>query len=183
MLRCLPEGARPGMIRFISYVTHGYFGLTLCMQEDFVWTYGLGSCPAVLTFCYNLGIDPTPIYFRTYAARTEASTGYQAGLNWSTVFPSFAGDLTFPGAAVAMGIFGWLFSKVTSEAVVRQNPFAVCLACQLWIEIAFVSANNQLGQNRRAFVTTVGLLTMWVLSSVGSKATEARVGSITPIQR
>ena len=148
-----------GVAVTIDYPTHGYLGLSYNLEQPFVWTYGIGSMPAVADYARQyLGID-APLLDR-YTARTEAATGWPDGMYWSTIYPWLASDLTFPGAVMIMMLLGWFTSKFWREAR-EGRTLSLAMFCQLALILVYVPANNQIGQNRPALF---GFLSLAVLS-------------------
>lgn len=149
-----------GIATTIYYPTHGYLGLSYNLQTPFEWTYGIGSMPAVADYAHQyLGFD-APLTDR-YTARTALISGWPDGMYWSTIFPWLASDLTYPGAVVFMGLVGWFAAKWWHEARAGRT-LSLALFCQLAILIAYIPANNQLGQSRPALfgVATLALLSV-----------------------
>jgi hypothetical protein len=148
-----------GMAVAIDYPTHGYLGLSYNLQTSFKWTHGVGSMPAVSEYVEKYLHTDQPIRDR-YTARTAQRTGWPDGMYWSTIYPWLASDLTFPGAILFMGMVGWFTAKFWREAL-DGRLLSLALFCQLALLIAFVPANNQIGQGRPSLV---GFLTLSLLS-------------------
>jgi hypothetical protein len=145
-----------GLAATSYYPTNGYIGLSKNLGVPFEWAGGLGGAPALASYKtqYFGGTDPMD---HSYPARTEAATGWPAGLLWATVYPWLASDLTFPGAALFMSVAGWFMARVWLGARVEGDPLSLILFCQMALFIAYVPANNQLMTSR---YTAVGLFTL-----------------------
>ena len=163
-IKYLPETLAIGTSAITGYWVHGYKGLSLCMEQEFTFAYGLGHSAVLRDFLRYFRVDPNQIYDLTYEARTQIATGYPAGLKWHTIYPALASDLTFVGALFVLGCLGMLFSIITKEAIVDRNPFAVSLYSILWILIIFVPANNQIANDKRLYLSFIGIFIMWLLS-------------------
>jgi hypothetical protein len=153
-----PDLAR-GLQVTLFYPTHGYLGLAYNLQSPFEWTGGLGSSPAFGSYWEQYVGGESEVQNR-YTARTERISGWPDGMYWSTIYPWLASDLTYPGALLFIGIMGWFLAKFWQESVVRRSTLSMALFCQLALAIAFIPANNQIGQGRMsliAFCTTAGL--------------------------
>jgi hypothetical protein len=148
-----------GISATVFYPTHGYLGLAYNLQSPFQWTYGLGGAKAVTELYEDLTGDDSPARDR-YTARTEMLTGWPDGMYWSTIYPWLASDLTYLGALVFMAVVGWFLAKFWRE--VRQGrTLSLMLLAQLALLIAFVPANNQIGQ--QAF-SLIGFASLALLS-------------------
>jgi len=149
-----------GIDSAIAIPTHGYCGLSHCLQLRFQWTYGLGHSLAAQELLRRFtGID---VYERTYLARSEMRSGWYGLQWWSTVFPWLASDVTFPGALLVMVMAGFLFAKTWMEAAYECNPVALALFAQLTLAVLFVPANSQIFQESQTMFGTYGLL-LWYL--------------------
>jgi len=164
LIRIMPPYIGNGILSLSHYWVHGYYGLSLCLQQEFVWAYGFGHSSALRGLMQSMGIDSSVFTTKTYAARTEVTTGYPFGIKWHSLYSALASDLTFLGALLAMAGVGMLFSTVAREAIQDRNPFAACVYCCLWITIIFVPANNQLGMDRRLLLSFYGVFILWLLS-------------------
>jgi len=153
------EDAARGLAATVTYPVHGYLGLAYNLETPFVWTHGLGGSPAAGSYWAQYTGGDSRVSDR-YTARTEARTGWPDGMYWSTIYPWLASDLTYPGAVLFMAVVGWFLAKFWQEAVRQKRLLSLSLLCQLAVLIAYVPANNQIGQMRPsliAFVTTAVL--------------------------
>ncbi len=151
-----------GVAATIFYPTHGYLGLAYNLETPFEWSRGLGGNPAVASYAHQyLGTDVAE--HPPYPMRTEARTGYPAGLYWSTAYPWLASDLTFPGVVALMGLLGWFLARFWTEAAYRREILPTLIFVQLALVIAYLPANNQLGASRPGLI---GLVTLLVLYAV-----------------
>lgn len=138
------------------YPTNGYIGLSKNLTVPFEWAGGLGGAPALAGYKtqYLGGDNP---FEQSYPVRTEAETGWPAGLLWATVYPWLASDLTFPGAALFMSVVGWFTARTWLGARIEHDLLSLILFCQAALFIVYIPANNQLMSSR---YTAIGLLTM-----------------------
>jgi hypothetical protein len=127
---------------FCSYLSQGYFGLSLALHTKFQWTWFLG-------FSYSIGVIANRVfgvpwmYERTYPYRVGLETGW-GDQKWHSIFPFWASDFTFPGTVVLFGVFGAILASAWMRSIRTENPYAV-LVLTLMIEGAlFLPANNQL---------------------------------------
>lgn len=150
-----------GLAATAHYPTHGYLGLAYNLQTPFVWTNGVGGSPAVGSYYrqYTGGDDQVR---RRYTARTEMLSGWPDGMYWATVYPWLASDLTYPGAVLFMGVVGWFMARFWLEAVWRRRTLSMVLFCQLALLVAFVPANNQIGQNRLSLIAFLSVAALSV---------------------
>lgn len=146
-----------GVASVLFYPTHSYLGLSYNLGTPFQWTGGLGSSTAVASYATQYLGTPAP---ETYPARTEARTGWPAGMYWSTIYPWLASDLTWTGVIAFMFLFGWLFAKMWLQGGIRRDLLSLIIFGQMAIVVAYIPANNQLGTSR---LTAIGFATLIVL--------------------
>ncbi|MDT0530890.1 hypothetical protein RM555_18000 [Micromonospora sp. DSM 115977] len=159
------EDLAAGLAITISYPTHGYLGLSHNLSVPFEWTRGTGSSPALSSYLEQY-TDLESQHEKRYTARTEVATGWPDGMYWSTIYPWLASDLTYPGAILLMAVVGWFLAKFWHEAVLQRRVLSMALFGQLALLIAFVPANNQLGQTRPALIGFVSLCTLSILARI-----------------
>src|SRR5690606_18136124 len=113
-----------GIYALLAYPSHGYAGLSLDLQQEFVFARGAGLSPAFESYRrqYLGGDDNT---WLTYPVRTEIATGWPADLVWSTAFPWFASDVTFPGTIALMVLIGFVFARVWINCIISRRPIAL----------------------------------------------------------
>lgn len=144
-----------GIIMLCSYLTQGYYGLSLSLEQPFVWCYGFGHT-YYLTRWYKK-IDPSiNIDMLNYPGRVETQTGWSATLRYVSIYPWLASDVTFFGAIIVMFLLGYLFSKVWQDILWCKNPIALALSGILFLILMYIPLNNRLG-----FATTG--IAFWVL--------------------
>jgi len=144
-----------------SYLGGGYYGLSLCLQLPFKWTYGLGSSYAIAVFTNRfLGM---PFFFEnTYPIRMENVTGWPALSKWHSIFPWLASDFTFFGALLFLMVIAYIYSKSWIESYRFKNPISILLFCNLNIMLIFIPNNNQLMISPESLLAFVLLLFLWL---------------------
>lgn len=144
-----------GFYAILAYPSHGYYGLSLDLKQDFVFSRGAGLSPAFESYRQQY-LGGMSNFSLTYPARTEVATGWPAGMHWSTALPWFASDFTFPGVVILMGIVGFFFSRLWISCVSQARLLSLALFGQMLVFIAFLPANNQVLMQRPG---------LWILSS------------------
>lgn len=163
LIRPFPAAARPAIGLFYNYLAQGYYGLSLSLQLDFVWTRGLGSSYFLHSIEEHLfGSE----FARTsnYPARVEREFGYGMLWRWHTIHPWLASDLTFPGAVLFVALIGWLLAVSWLDVLAGTNPFAVAVFANLCLMLFYFNANNQVLAFPAAFTATTGNLGLWLIT-------------------
>lgn len=152
-----------GMATILSgYLSQGYYGLSLCLQLPFQWTYGVGSSYALTKILEKVGFPST--YERTYLYRMSETFGRDGLSSWNTIFPWLASDYTWVGALVFFFLVGYLLARVWKEVLENDNIISYLMLVNLIVLILFVPANNQLFHGYDSFVASWTLLVLWIAS-------------------
>ncbi len=155
------EWGFPIAILLTNYLSGGYYGLSLCFQIPFVWTYGLGHSYS-LSVIFNRFLD-LPFYFLDgYVLRMEQKFGWPAMSKWHTIFPYLASDLTFIGAIIFFMYIAFIYSIAYVEALKYRNPVSLLLFTTLNIMLVFIPANNQLMIGPEGYFAYLTILFVWI---------------------
>jgi hypothetical protein len=154
-----------GVATTVFYPTHGYLGLAYNLETPFEWSRGTGSSVTLTAYAKRF-LGAAPEQYASYPERTEWRTGWPAWMHWATIYPWLASDLTFPGAALFMGLVGWLFAQTWFEAAYRRRVLSMLIFGQLCVLIAYIPANNQLGISLRSMTGVATLLAIYAASSL-----------------
>jgi hypothetical protein len=161
-LRFLPNNVFVGVSALTGYITQGYYGLSLSMQQPFIPNYGIGNSMFLYRNAAKL-LGRPDLESRPYPARLQGY-GWDAYGNWSSIYPWIASDVSFPGTIVVVFIIGYLFARVWIDALVTKNPFAVVMYAQLCIMLFYFSANNQLLQSGEGLFAFIGTFLAWAFT-------------------
>jgi hypothetical protein len=160
-LKYAPPDLQGEIASFASYFTQGYYGLSLALEQPFVFCFGVGNSYFLEGLSRHLvareiGLD-------AYPARTEGS-GWNRYGNWHSIYPWIASDLSFPGTIVFMFVIGRLFALVWLDVAFCRNPWAVCLLALLLMMLVYIPANNQVLAFPDAAMPFWTLLFLWFFS-------------------
>ena len=157
------QKAKYDVCTVISYLTQGYYGITLSFQVPFEWTYFLGSVRGLNSIITQLIPQIPDMSLMTYPVRAGELFHVNGFAYWYTAFPWLASDFTFVGALLIMGIVGKLYMKTWIQTVKYKNPLAFMVFTLLTIEYIFIIANNQLFIQRGESLATIVLLIVYGL--------------------
>ena len=160
----LPAAVEYTIYSVTNYWSHGYEGLSECLQLPFEWSYGCGHSRFWARYLGKMYTDPDWFEEQTYPARLESTSGYDANTVWHTAYPWLASDLTFPGALLFVGMMGYLLAQVWADAVCKTNPFAVGFLAQLLIFLYYIPANNGRLSYPEETLAFWGTLLLWRLT-------------------
>jgi hypothetical protein len=162
-LKPFPESARPGVGQLYNYLTQGYYGLSLALRLDFVWTYGLGNS-FFLHMVEERFVGSEYARANAYPARIEHEFGYSMTQRWHTIYPWLASDLTFAGTIIFVFLIGMLLAITWFETLAGHNPFAVAMLANLSLMLFYFNANNQVLAFPVQFSATIGTLALWLIT-------------------
>lgn len=152
-----------GLAVVAFYPTHGYVGLAYNLDTPFQWSNGLGASRALDSY-WTQYVGGKGASESAYPFRTEARTGWPAGMYWSTIYPWLASDITFPGAVAFMGLLGWFYARFWYEAAFKHSLLSVLLFVQLTMLVFYIPANNQIGLARTSLIAFVCLTLTYVMN-------------------
>lgn len=162
MLNFLPDELATGVGIFLYYLTHGYYGLSLCLKLPFVWTVGLGSSFAIRDIAGRYLDMESLVANMTYPERMESVNGWGAYANWHTIFPWLASDFTFIGAIAILAFITYIYAICWKESILKDNWISILMFSFLNILFIYVPANNQLFQTKSSLIAFLVLIIMWL---------------------
>jgi hypothetical protein len=158
----LPMHYRHGAVMLTKYVVQGYYGLSLCLEEPFEWTYGFGHGFFSSELSRRI-LPPGYVLSKTYPSRVETSgQGWSATANWHTIYSWFASDVTFPGVFVVVFFIGRFFALSWRDVILQANPFAIAVFSLFILMIIYFPANNQILGFHKSAISFWGLFVAWV---------------------
>ena len=181
LVRHLPGNAKLGALGLSSYMTQGYYGLSLALDEPFVPMYGMGHSIFLFLNVAKITGDPS-IEDMPYPVRVERRGGWDAYVQWSSIYPWLASDVSFLGVIVVVFLVGRLFAMAWLDTLAGQNPWAVAMLALLLIMLFYFPANNQTMQNGEAFTSFYGVLAAWLYTRRDRSAAPAAAAAGEPVE-
>lgn len=166
--KILPDRAVSIVSFLSSYLSHGYNGLSLALDEDFNSTYGLGFSDFFRhNFLKVVGMSDAEndIKAQTYYGKI-GKYGWPTGAVWSTFFVYPASDIGFIATILLVAVIGFLFGLSWKHALTTQNPFALTSFFGFSTMIFYFSANNQMFQGGENFIGFIAMLVLWALTHI-----------------
>jgi hypothetical protein len=157
----LPTPIQIAVAKGSSYLSQGYYGLSLDLAEPFEWSYGAGHSTALTGIVKKLtDFDASEL---TYMARAQHG-GWDMYEKWSSIYPWLASDLTFPGTLVLLFLLGRLLASVWADVQSGKNPYALPLFVMLTVGVFYFPANDQILSMNETLFAFWGLLYLWIRS-------------------
>lgn len=127
---------------FTSYLSQGYFGLSLALQSQGTWTYMIGFSYSLMVIANRVFGAPL-LASETYPGIVGAETGWGT-TKWHSAFTYWASDFTFSGTVLLFGFFAFVYARTWNLSIRYDNPFAVLLFSLMTLGAFFIPANNQI---------------------------------------
>lgn len=169
VLSSLPDFLAFGIAMVSSYLTNGYYGLSLALELPFEPAYGLGHSSALLSL-YERISGGTTLFESTYTARLS-ELGWDHRYYWSSLYTSLANDVHFSGALIIVGLLARWFRQAWLDAVYAHDDLAAVVFVLLCIAFFYLPANNQLAQTFDLYFSFIGTLLVWKLRRGGRSRT------------
>ena len=154
-----PPSLAIGLTAAMTYISQGYYGLSLAFNYPFDSTLGLGGGYFLIN---KLGLifDPD-IFLRTYQAKMDLI--WSSTIQWHTMFVWIANDVSFyvvPFILLFFGFFVGMLYKYSRNGIdiLSNSLFSVCA-----IILIFIPANNIVSGNPLVFMSFWVLLCIWVI--------------------
>lgn len=144
-----------------GYLSTGYYGLSLCLQLPFEWTYGIGGSRALTNIVEKVGLSS--VYEKTYLSRMEKEFSRKGLASWNTIFPWLASDFSFFGVLIYFFIFGYVCALAWKEVLMYNNIVSYLVVVLCFVMILYIPANNQIFHSYGSFVSSVSILLWWLL--------------------
>lgn len=160
LFKILPNSVSLSVSVASSYISQGYYGLSLAFNYPFDSTYGFGSGSFILSKFGNL-VDPE-LWNNTYQYKMHDL--WSSSIQWHTAFLWLANDVSLFGVFILLFIFGAFSAVVYKEAKINNSFLSKGLFSVITIILFFLPANNILGGNPFIFASFVSLSLLWFLT-------------------
>jgi hypothetical protein len=147
-----------GMAALMSYLSQGYYGLSLALDKPFYFTGGIGYSTFLLNNFSDLGFEQ--IKYNTYALRL-AEDNWPTGQVWSSFFVWPASDITFYGVLILMFTIGYILGSTWISSLIGNDYASVVLFSLFCILAFYIPMNNQLFQSGELFICTWFWIGYW----------------------
>lgn len=159
IFKLIPEKIWFGAIMIISYISQGYYGMSLAFNYSFNSTFGIGSGYFLIeNFKELLNID---IFSYTYQFKMAAY--WDPRVNWHTAYTWFANDISFYGVIFIMILLGAFTYYIINDAK-KGNIFAISLLPLYIIMIMFLPANNVVISTPTFFMPFILINILWIIN-------------------
>ena len=162
----LPPGLGAGSAMITSYMVQGYHGLDLCLTKPFVWALGGGHSPFFLGELLHDDQGNTAASL-SYPARVELTEPWGMMVNWHSIYPWIASDITFPGTLLFVYFIGYLYGLSWIDWLIKGNPLAFAVFYQLTVTLLYFPCNNSQILGNIGVLGFIAWVMMWFLTRIG----------------
>lgn len=141
IMKIVPKSFQATLIYGSSYLSQGYYGLSLTTTIDWVPMFGVGNSMFLMENIEEL--TGTNLFQYTYQARLEPH-GWDSLVNWHSFYMWVANDVSLLGVFIIMYLLGMFLASVVFEALNYQDDTAIVLFCLLFTMMFYIPANNQI---------------------------------------
>lgn len=142
-----------------SYLSQGYYGMSLALTKEWTPMFGLGNSKFVVNILSSHLRDIRPY---TYQAKIE-EYGWDSVKNWHSIYTWLANDVSFYGVVIVMFLIGMTFGMMFQDAIVTKNPLARASVFFYILMMLFIPCNNQIAQSNTTLFAFCALVLSWFL--------------------
>lgn len=162
ILSSLPNFVAFGFSMVDFYLTNGYYGLSLALQQPFDSTFGIGHSAAFLGL-YEKISGSSDLFESSFIAKIS-SIGWDHRYYWATIFTWLASDVGFIGSLIVVGLMARWFRQSWSDAIYSNNDLAAIVFVFLCIAFVYLPANHQLAQTFDSYFSFIIAFIVWKLT-------------------
>lgn len=155
-----PPILQPTLVYLTSYLTQGYYALSMALTLPWTPMYGIGNSMFLMENFKE--ISGNDMYQYTYQTKL-LEYGWNPVANWHSIYVWLANDFHFIGVIPIMFLIGVFFAEVVKDVVIIRNPSAVVLMCLFFIIFFYFPANNQVLSYPSTFMTFWTLTFYWFM--------------------
>lgn len=157
--KILPNELHMLLVSSSSYLTQGYYGMSLCLNIEWMPTFGVGHSMALVKFLSKYVSETTRD--RTYQHRLT-EFGWEEDVRWHSMYSWFANDVSFIGVIWVMFFIGVIFAMAYKESILTNNPFAHLLVYYFSLMAFFIPCNNQIFQSTYTMFSFITAMFLWM---------------------
>ncbi|ADY27188.1 hypothetical protein Deipr_2057 (plasmid) [Deinococcus proteolyticus MRP] len=145
----------------VAYATHGYYGMSLALQEPFNTTFPFGNAPALKPL--SDAVMGEEYLEHSYPNKIDRR-GWDNGVRWSTAYTSWASDISFWLVPFVMFLVGLVTALSWKDAVLNESLLATAVFSFMTTMSLFLSANNQVGIALDSLSAFIVITLVWLVT-------------------
>ncbi|MGM7702962.1 hypothetical protein ACSVDE_14625 [Pseudalkalibacillus sp. Hm43] len=156
-----PDYLKTALILLSSYLTQGYYALSLATNIPFTPMFGIGN--SMFLIDNFQGIFKENFFEHTFQEKLTVY-GWDPFVQWHTFYLWIANDVSLFGVIFVMFFIGYVYATIWKDVLLYSNPIAIVLMSLYSIMFAYISANNQVLTYPTTFLAFWGLTFYWVIT-------------------
>lgn len=153
------------LYRVDDYLTQGYYGMSLALDEPFTTTYGIGNSDFLKSNFKSLfNID---VSNRTYQYKTNSE--WNSATKWHSFYGYWANDISFYGVILLMFIIGYYFALIWKDILFNHSLIAISLFPLFAIMFFNMPGNNMVFTSMQLFCAFWELTVLYIWEKVKMK--------------
>lgn len=144
------------------YMTHGYFGLYLALQQPITSSFPVSSLKGAEPYLSSF-IDVDSLTDRSLAQKIEKENNWNSKTYWSTLLTSLLSDYYKIGTIIVMGLFGFIFGFTWKMLLERLNYIVFGLFMLFTLAALYIPLNNYIGNSLTNIITLITLFILFVV--------------------
>jgi hypothetical protein len=145
-----------------SYISQGYYGLSLALKEEFESTFGTSHSLFLLDL--TKGVLGSDFIERSYLVK-NGRYGWSYLTNWSTAYVAIASDISFIAVPFVFLFAGFLFACVWINYLATKNIYTLSLFYYFVVFFVYLPANMQVTNTPESYFAVLTLLFIWFKNS------------------
>lgn len=121
------------------YVVQGYYGFSLILNLDHIWTFGFGNS----AFLQRQLLMLTDIDISKLTFQSRVSQYWDESVQWHSFYGQFANDFGLLGLTLFMAFIGFYIAKIWKSIIYSNSFYGAALVPVFILMIIFFPANNQ----------------------------------------
>ncbi|UTH15987.1 hypothetical protein [Macrococcus epidermidis] len=162
-IKYFPESIGNLFIVITSYLTQGYYGLSLGLRENFISTWGFGSSWFLMNV-YGIFGSKEELKEDSLIFRIQ-KYGWQPEINWHSIYTWLASDYSFYGVIIIMFIVGKIYANLINDIKKNNLIFSKSFLTLLFIMFMYFPMNNQIFSFIDTFFSFWILFILWLINS------------------
>jgi hypothetical protein len=158
LMSTLPDFVSFGISMLTFYLTNGYYGLSIALDQSWSFSYGLGHSAALQSLFERVTADS--LIDVTLIGKVSAA-GWDHRYYWVSLFPWIASDVGFFGSLVVIGLVGRWFHQAWIDSTRLDNDCAAMIFVLFCVLFFYLPANSQLTQTFDSYFAFIAAMLAW----------------------
>jgi len=146
-----------GLSYITSYLSQGYYCLSLALDSSFTWTYGFGN--SLVSMKIWMMITNESLMPVSYLGILQRNYDIDPAVAWHSIYVWIASDTTFWGVPFVMFFIGYFLSVSWLDTIYKRTLVSSIVFCLFAQMIFYFFANNQILSF--SFIPFLTFFTLW----------------------